>query len=515
MTYSSDSATRSQWLTRDATARLAIHNHLPLAERTHFGQHKTAKSVYDAVVTRYSSPAIAALRRLILPYLFPELSAFATVKDLLTHLRTSEARYRDALKAEFLDKNPPPMYITVYFIVTRLPESLRAVKDHFLALDPTNLTVDLLEKHLLAAETSIVAIGVARGTPRTPFFEGRSGLLLLLQGSAAAARARKARVVEVVAGVVVVEVVEVAEVAVGVVAGVGALVAAVVAAVGVVVAVVAAVGVVAAALVVVWVELFRGETSGKFHTQHRCFSRLDDTLRAEFCNEIERPRWLELLWSRVDIFALDCNAILAAMYALTVSAEGDCYLCVPPDQGIEAAALGASESALPSTAPAEALHTFTLDSGASRSLARSTTVLPCPAVPSSSLSGLHLPSFSTNLVSTAALQDAMVTTTTPGGQRVSICTYTWTSRHLATFTRQPGSSLYTLTASWSGVRVRSGSSPLLVSPSVAPDSPFAPPPWSPLPATPSWHALPPPCFWSSRVFASPPALACPALPSLR
>ncbi|CAI7776342.1 unnamed protein product, partial [Closterium sp. NIES-53] len=48
-------------------------------------------------------------------------------------------------------------------------------------------------------------------------------------------------------------------------------------------------------------------------------------------------------------------------------------------------------------------------------VARSSTVLPCPAVPSDSLSGLHLPSFSTNLVSTAALQDAMVTTTTPGG----------------------------------------------------------------------------------------------------
>ncbi|CAI7862766.1 unnamed protein product, partial [Closterium sp. NIES-54] len=57
---------------------------------------------------------------------------------------------------------------------------------------------------------------------------------------------------------------------------------------------------------------------------------------------------------------------------------------------------------------------------------------------------LHLPFFSTNLVSTAALQDAMVTTTTPGGQRVSICTCTRMGRHLATFTRRPGSSLYTL-----------------------------------------------------------------------
>ncbi|CAI7887635.1 unnamed protein product [Closterium sp. NIES-54] len=66
-----------------------------------------------------------------------------------------------------------------------------------------------------------------------------------------------------------------------------------------------------------------------------------------------------------------------------------------------------------------------------------------------------------------------------------------------------------------GVRVRSGSTPLLVSHLVAPDSPVAPPPWSPLLATPSWHALPPPCLWSSQVSASPPALACPTLPSLR
>ncbi|CAI7794174.1 unnamed protein product [Closterium sp. NIES-54] len=38
----------------------------------------------------------------------------------------------------------------------------------------------------------------------------------------------------------------------------------------------------------------------------------------------------------------------------------------------------------------------------------------------------------------------MVTTTTPGGQRVSICTCTRTGSHLATFTCRPGSSLYTL-----------------------------------------------------------------------
>ncbi|CAI7798531.1 unnamed protein product [Closterium sp. NIES-53] len=106
-----------------------------------------------------------------MPYLFPELSAFATVEDLVTHLRTSDAHYRAALPAEFLARNPPPMYITLYFIVTRLSDSVRAVRDHFLALDPTDLTVNLLEQHPLAAETSVVAVGAAHGTPRTPFFE--------------------------------------------------------------------------------------------------------------------------------------------------------------------------------------------------------------------------------------------------------------------------------------------------------------------------------------------------------
>ncbi|CAI7782768.1 unnamed protein product [Closterium sp. NIES-54] len=66
------------------------------------------------------------------------------------------------------------MFITLYFIVTRLPDSLRSVTDHFLSLDLTSLIVDLLEQHLLAVETSAVTVGAARGTPRPPFFEGCS-----------------------------------------------------------------------------------------------------------------------------------------------------------------------------------------------------------------------------------------------------------------------------------------------------------------------------------------------------
>ncbi|CAI7788328.1 unnamed protein product [Closterium sp. NIES-54] len=112
-----------------------------------------------------------------------------------------------------------------------------------------------------------------------------------------------------------------------------------------------------------------GQTCGNLHTQHRCFSRLENAWRAEFGDEVERLCWAELLRSGVDIFALDYDAILAGMYALSVSVDGDCYVCVPPNPGIEAAALGDSEFSLPGTATAEALHTFTLDSGASRSCA--------------------------------------------------------------------------------------------------------------------------------------------------
>ncbi|CAI7897699.1 unnamed protein product [Closterium sp. NIES-54] len=106
----------------------------------------------------------------------------------------------------------------------------------------------------------------------------------------------------------------------------------------------------------------------------------------------------------------------------------------------------AGESALSGTASAQVFHTFTLDSGASRSfirdrttltplsrliavsladpsggpvLASFSTVLPCPTAPSGTLSGLYLPSFSTNLVSGADLQDQGVDQFTPASQRVA------------------------------------------------------------------------------------------------
>ncbi|CAI7885070.1 unnamed protein product, partial [Closterium sp. NIES-54] len=515
-TADADSTVRSQWLTRDAAARLAVRNHLPSTERAHFSQYKSARALYDAVVACYSSPTTAALSRLMLPYLFPDLAAFATVADLVAHLRT----------------------------ITRLLDSLSSVRDHFLSLCPTELTIDLLEERLPAAEKSILAVGASRGDRRTPFFEGCSPVPLLPSVASAAA----------------VDLVGTEEVGAasapsgrrrsckgkgskggggggggsgeggggsggggpggggvggggggrggggggsgGGDSGVGG----------------SGGGGAGRGAATQHGGLGGGQRQQQLRTRETpsvqqlrewyagrgrsggagpCVYVLRTGTRSrEFPDAVDLPRWHDLLLQNVSIFDLDFDAILAAMYALADITEGDCYLRVPPDPGTMAAALGASAAAAlgasaaaalgasasaapgagaspPSgTAPTESFHTFTLDSGASRSffrdsttltplrrpvavslanpsggpvLAHSSTVLPCPAAPSGLLSGLHLPSFSTNLVSGADLQDAWVDQFTPGGQRVTHCTCSRTGRHLATFTRRPGSILYTLT----------------------------------------------------------------------
>ncbi|CAI7880779.1 unnamed protein product [Closterium sp. NIES-53] len=346
------------------------------------------QALYNAVVARYSSPATAALGRLLLPYLFHELSAFTIVEDLVSHLRASDARYRAAIPTEFLDKNLPPMYITLYFIVTRLPDSLRSVMDHFLSLDPTSLTVDLLEQHLLAAKTSAVAdVGAASATAKRRKSKGKGGqgggggsgggggrtksggggssgggggggtvggsggssgggggscgtggsggggtggggTGAQRVGSGGGQRQQQQRRSETPSTQQLRE---------WFLRGASG----------------------GSCPYVIRTGDRAGQTCGRLHNQHRCFSRLDDAWHAEFGDDVELPRWADLLKSRIAIFDLDFDAILSSMYALSVSAEGDCYRCVPADPGIAATALGASESGtLPGTAPAEALYTL-------------------------------------------------------------------------------------------------------------------------------------------------------------
>ncbi|CAI7924524.1 unnamed protein product [Closterium sp. NIES-53] len=296
-----DSAIRSHWLTRDATARLAVRNHLSLVERTQFGQHKTAKALYNAVVACYSSPSTAALDRIILPYAFPEM-------------------------------------------------------DHFLALDPTDLTVNLLEKHFLVAETTVIALGAARGTPCTPFFEGSKGKGGKNGGGGSGGGGGGGS---------------------GGSRGGG------------------------------------GGGSGGSGGGSGGFGGGGGGSGGGGGGGGGGSG----------------SGGGGSGGSQGGAAQRGVVRPMPPDPGIEAAALGASESALPGTAPAKALHTFTLDSSASRCLfrdsttltplpapvpvrladpsggpvlARSSTVLPCLAAPSSSLSGLQLHSFSTNLVDASA-----------------------------------------------------------------------------------------------------------------
>ncbi|CAI7862942.1 unnamed protein product [Closterium sp. NIES-54] len=457
-----DSTVRSQWATRDAAARLAVRRHLPTTERAHFSQYKSAQTLYDAVVARYSSPATPALSRLVLPYLFPDLATFPTVADLITHLRTSDTRYRAALPAE----------------------------DHFLSICPTTLTVDLLEERLLAAEQSIVAVGASRGDPRTPIFEGCSPSPLLPSVASAAAadlggfesvgaasapsgscrtgRSKGGRGARGAGG--------------GGGGGGGGSGGG------------GGGGGSGGGGGGVGSSSGGGgggggsggsgggggggggrgsggagrgftQRSGSGGGQRQQQRRSRETPSPQQLREWYAGRQrgggagpctyvlrtgdrTDLSRAGVAIFDLDYDAILAAMYALSTSDEGACYLCVPLDPGIEAAALGAGEaaalgasasaapgageSALSGTASAQVFHTFTLDSGASRSffrdratltplrrpvavsladpsggpvLASFSTILPCPAAPSGTLSGLYLPSFSTNLVSGADLQD--------------------------------------------------------------------------------------------------------------
>ncbi|CAI7895282.1 unnamed protein product, partial [Closterium sp. NIES-53] len=402
--------------------------------------------------------------------------------DLITHLRTSDTRYRAALPAE----------------------------DHFLSVCPTTLTVDLLEQRLLAVETSIVAVGASRGDPRTPVFEGCSPSPLLpsvasaaaadLGGfesvGAASAPSGRRRTGRGKGGKGTGGTGEggggsgggsgggwggggrggggggVGSSGGGGGGGGGG----------------SGVGVggggdgggggsggagrgstqrsgsgggqrqqqqrsretlspqqlrsretrwyagrqrgggTGPCTYVLRTGDRAGEQCGGLHSTHCCFGRLTDAWRHQFPDATEIPRWGDLSRAGVVIFDLDYDAILAAMYAVSTSDEGDCYLCLPPDPGGEAAALGAcaaaalgagasaasgaGESALSGSTTAQVLHTFTLDSGASRSffrdrttltplsrpvavsladpsggpvLASFSTVLPCPAAPSGTL----------------------------------------------------------------------------------------------------------------------------------
>ncbi|CAI7774777.1 unnamed protein product [Closterium sp. NIES-53] len=162
-------------------------------------------------------------------------------------------------------------------------------------------------------------------------------------------------------------------------------------------------------------------------------------------------------FSSFETFSPQLLSELVSLRCVTGSVEaaalGASESAAAPGASESAAAPGASDSAgaLSASESAASLGAseFAAALGASASttivVARVSTVLLCLAVPSGSLSGLHLPAFLTNLLSNAVLQDEWVGTFIPGGQHVAIRKCSRTGRNLATFTCQPWSDLYTLT----------------------------------------------------------------------
>ncbi|CAI7904332.1 unnamed protein product [Closterium sp. NIES-54] len=75
--YRADRAAFTRWTARDAVAQLVVRAHLSLDQRVQFRQVTSAQTLYDVVVSHYSSLSPASLGHLALPFLLPSLSLLA------------------------------------------------------------------------------------------------------------------------------------------------------------------------------------------------------------------------------------------------------------------------------------------------------------------------------------------------------------------------------------------------------------------------------------------------------
>ncbi|CAI7832966.1 unnamed protein product, partial [Closterium sp. NIES-54] len=227
----------------------------------------------------------------------------------------------------------------------------------------------------------------------------------------------------------------------------------------------------------------RGQPCGRTHPPGQCFSQLTDTVRLAYGVGGPAPDWFPLvqtygpaLWSMSASQLLDLLGTPHAMYAVVDSSASDSVYS-------SVASLGACLAELPLASVGTCVDTsqgarsedtslsFTLDSGASHCFfrdhttltplpapvsvaladptsgpvtARYTTTLPCPAVPSGSLIGFHVPSFLRNLVGVRPLVSQHVGVWIEPSGETAVCVDGDTYAPLATFTTEPGSGLYTL-----------------------------------------------------------------------
>ncbi|CAI7755512.1 unnamed protein product, partial [Closterium sp. NIES-53] len=166
-------AALTAWKSRHAAACIALSNLLPESEEIHFTQVRTAREFLTAIKARYATPTTVSLGRLFLPFLFPDLVSFERSADLIAHLRSLNSSYHAACTdAQLALLPPPPMAITIYFIVTSLPDRLASVRDALLQKHPSELTIDVLESALKDVESNLRSVASTSGGVPPPLFHG-------------------------------------------------------------------------------------------------------------------------------------------------------------------------------------------------------------------------------------------------------------------------------------------------------------------------------------------------------
>ncbi|CAI7847712.1 unnamed protein product [Closterium sp. NIES-53] len=162
----------------------------------------------------------------------------------------------------------------------------------------------------------------------------------------------------------------------------------------------------------------RSQPCGRSHPPGQCFAQLTDTTYGSTLWGMSASQLVDLLGTPHAMYAVVESSASNSVYSSVVSL-GASLAKVP------VTSVGTCVDTSPRAAPEDASLSFTLDSGASHCFFRNhttltplptpvsvamadpssgpvtasyTTTLPCPAVPSGSLTGFHVPSFSRNLV---------------------------------------------------------------------------------------------------------------------
>ncbi|CAI7865635.1 unnamed protein product [Closterium sp. NIES-53] len=440
---------RDVWDSRDAATALALTELLPPTEAVHFAQVDTAQGIWDAVVARYSTPSSSSLNRLLMPFLLPP---------------------------------PPPMWLTVHWLVTSLPDRLATARDMLLQKHPTELAIDLLETALGKIESNLLSVASATDAVPPRLFVGCAAPQLPIFTTTRASVT--VSVVEDTAAVFAADWQKRDKSGKkggkgggggsgggggggagsggdggggGGAQGGGSL----------------GGGAGQTGPPTGSVQTGGGPGSSGRSSKNSSWAPCPPRRDTDPCDH-----WCLTGPGSPCVCGLDDHSTARCFRRLD-----DLYvvasLSFMLDSGTSQCFFRDHTTLTPLLAP---VPVALADPSSGSAVADSSTTHPCPVVPSGVLRGLHIPSFTRNLVDVGYLHDRGITVTFVGVGRTAVCTDAVTGKVLATFTREPRSGLYVL---------HTEHSPVSTSPQVA-VSPQVP--------------APPPVVESSQVATSPPVV---------